>query len=388
MHRAVGEQLDAAQAPQIEDHAASDRRGADVAVAARADADGDVPRARDLQARRQVAGVERQRDGRGVHVVVARVVDGRGARVGGRAGQQHGTAHGRPERGQRPRRPAQPRQGDCAHTGADEYLRARESRHGGHSGRRILRRMTGVAALEDVCERAWPPGERLELDGAVLRFTHGFTRRANSARIDGGGGDLEGLITRAEHEYRSRGLRPGFRLTPLTPPTFETLLSERGYVVDTEAVVMVAEALPEVHAGPGDGVSLRPELDEEWLRVFQAVERRWPPEQDPGARWVLGSGDSPRRFALARVDGVPAATGYGRLEGEWLYIACVATFPEQRRRGLARVVSERLLAWGTAGGAERAILQVEAKNAQRRAFMRSSDSLRATSIATLSPGTD
>lgn len=222
--------------------------------------------------------------------------------------------------------------------------------------------MPDVAALEDVCERAWPPGERLALDGAVLRFTHGFTRRANSARIDAGGSDLAGLIERAEHEYRSRGLRPGFRLTPLTPAAFEPLLTERGYVVDTEAVVMVADALPAPPAAPGDEIALAAELDEEWLRVFQAVERKWPPEQDPGARWVLGSGSAPRRFALARAGGEPAATGYGRLEGEWLYIACVATFPEHRRRGLARAVSEQLLAWGAAGGVRRAILQVETKN--------------------------
>jgi len=224
--------------------------------------------------------------------------------------------------------------------------------------------MPEVAALEDVCERAWPPRERLALDGAVLRFTNGFTRRANSARIDAGGSDLPGLIERAEHEYRSRGLRPGFRLTPLTPPGFEQLLSERGYVIDTEAVVMVAEALPDAPggAGPQDELTLAPALDEEWLRVFQAVERHWPPEQDPGARWVLGSGEAPRRFALARVDGVPAATGYGRLEGDWLYIACVGTFPQHRRRGLARLVSEQLFAWAATGGARRAILQVETKN--------------------------
>ena len=77
---------------------------------------------------------------------------------------------------------------------------------------------------------------------------------------------------------------------------------------------------------------------------------------------MLGSGSAPRRFALARAGGEPAATGYGRLEGDWLYIACVATFPEHRRRGLARAVSEQLLAWGAAGGARRAILQVETKN--------------------------
>jgi ribosomal protein S18 acetylase RimI-like enzyme len=224
--------------------------------------------------------------------------------------------------------------------------------------------MPEVAALEDICERAWPPRERLALDGAVLRFTNGFTRRANSARVDGGGSDLERLIARAEHEYRSRGLRPGFRLTPLTPAAFEPLLAKRGYFVDTEAVVMVADALPAVpEATSGDGIVLESALDEEWLRVFQAVERQWPPEQDPGARWVLGSGDQPRRFALARVDGASAATGYGRLEGDWLYIACVATFPEHRRRGLARAVSERLLAWGAGSGARRAILQVETKNA-------------------------
>jgi GNAT superfamily N-acetyltransferase len=229
--------------------------------------------------------------------------------------------------------------------------------------------MTDVAALEDVCERAWPARERVELDGLVLRFTDGFTRRANSARVDGVAGDLGSLIDRAEHEYRSRGLRPGFRLTPLSPPAFERLLRERGYFVDTEAVVMVADELPETGEAPAGGaIALAPALDEEWLRVFQAVERHWPAEQDPGARWVLGSGDSPRRFALARVDGAPAATGYARLEDDWLYIACVGTFPGHRRRGLARAVSERLFAWGAAGGACRAILQAETKNAAAQAL--------------------
>jgi GNAT superfamily N-acetyltransferase len=229
--------------------------------------------------------------------------------------------------------------------------------------------VTEVAALEDVCERAWPSRERVELDGVVLRFTDGFTRRANSARVDGGAEDIDGLITAAEREYRGRGLRPGFRVTPLTPPAFESRLHERGYVVDTEAVVMVAEALPETVASrPGDGISLAPALDEEWLGVFKAVERQWPPEQDPGARWVLGSGESPRRFALARIDGAPAATGYARLEDDWLYIACVATFPERRRLGLGRAISEQLFAWGAGSGARRAILQAETKNAAAQAL--------------------
>ena len=229
--------------------------------------------------------------------------------------------------------------------------------------------MPEVAALEDVCERAWPPQERLVLDGLVLRFASGFTRRANSARVDGAEGDLGALVEQAESEYRSRGLRPGFRLTPLSPAAFEPLLLERGYFVDTEAVVMTCDALTAVAAlEADDAIALAPELGEEWLRVFQAIERKWPPEQDPGARWVLGSGSAERRFALARVDGEPAATGYGRLEDDWLYIACVGTFPERRRLGLARAVSEQLFAWGADGGARRAILQAETKNAAAQAL--------------------
>jgi N-acetylglutamate synthase len=249
--------------------------------------------------------------------------------------------------------------------------------------------MSDVAALEDVCERAWPPSERLELDGAVLRFASGFTRRANSARVEGRGEDLGGLVDRAEREYRSRGLRPGFRLTPLTPPDFESLLRERGYVVDTEAVVMVADAMPPpVPPRRGDAIDLEPELGEEWLRVFQAIERKWPAEQDPGARWVLGSGTSPRRFALARVDGEPAATGYARIEGDWLYIASVATFPEYRRMGLARAVSERLFAWGASTGARRAVLQAETKNAAAQALYEQLGFRRRHVYRDFVPGTD
>jgi ribosomal protein S18 acetylase RimI-like enzyme len=223
--------------------------------------------------------------------------------------------------------------------------------------------MSEVAALEDICERAWPPRVRIELDGAVLGFTDGFTRRANSARIGACVRDHGGLIAQTEREYRSRGLRPGFRLTPLSPPAFERLLGERGYVVDTEAVVMAADTL---HDSPVPttvaAIALAPVLDEDWLQAFKAVERNWPAEQDPGARWVLGSGQSPRRFACARVDGAAVATGYARLEGDWLYIACVGTLPAHRRRGLARAISERLLTWGAGGGARRAVLQVEVKN--------------------------
>ena len=79
----------------------------------------------------------------------------------------------------------------------------------------------------------------------------------------------------------------------------------------------------------------------------------------------------------------PPATA--RVEDDWLYIACVATFPERRRLGLARAVSERLFAWGAGGGARRAILQAETKNAAAQGALRAARlPPPATSIATSS----
>ena len=148
---------------------------------------------------------------------------------------------------------------------------------------------------------------------------------------------------------------------------------------------MVAAALPppaEPRLGADDRAAPEPST-RSGCDVFRGVERRWPPEQDPGARWVLGSVARPAasRWRAATASRPPPATRGSRTTGSTS--PAVATFPEHRRRGLARAVSERLFAWGArarrppGGPAGR-----RRKIAPRRRFTSSSDSARATSIAT------
>ena len=387
-HAPVGEYLDAAQSPQVEHDAARDGGGADVAVAACAHAHGELARARDAQGGGEVARVERLRNRRGVHAVVAAVEDGPDALVGGRAGPEHGAAHGRGQRDQRRRRAPAPRQRDGG--AAEQHLRPREARHGLHGGMPILRRMSEVAALEDLCERAWPPRERLALESLVLRFADGFTRRANSARVDAGGGDLDDLITRAEHEYRSRGLRPGFRLTPLTPPAFEPLLRERGYVVDTEAIVMVAD-----DAASGDlGATRR-------RHRARAGARRRVAGGLQGSRAQLAARAGPGRALGARIRDRAAAlrararrrrAGGHRLRPPRGRLA-LHRVRRRRSRSAAGSASRAPSASGSSHGPQPAARDVRScrrrrKTPRRRGFTHNSGSAPATSIATSSPGTD
>ena len=244
-------------------------------------------------------------------------------------------------------------------------------------------RMSEVAALEDVCERAWPPRERVELDGAVLRFTDGFTRRANSARVDGGGDDLDGLIARAEHEYRSRGLRPGFRLTPLSPPAFERLLGERGYVVDTEAVVMVAEALPEA-------AGTRRRRDRAAARARRGMAARLPGRRAPlagraGPGRPLGARLGRPRRAASRSR---ASTVRRRRPGTRAWRTTGSTSPASAPSPTTAGAGSRApSASGSSPGARLAArgapsCRSRRKTPRRRGFMRSSASARATSTAT------
>ena len=226
-------------------------------------------------------------------------------------------------------------------------------------------RMTEVAALEDVCERAWPPRERIELDGAVLRFTHGFTRRANSARVDGGG------------ERSRRPDRAGRARVP-QPRAATRVPADAALPAGVRAPAARAR-LRRRHRGRRDGgrraaASRRRggrRRDRARCRARRGMAARLPGRRAPlavragpgrplGAR--LGRLAAPlrarprRRRARGR-PGTPAWRTTGSTS------PASARFPGHRRRGLARAVSERLFAWGARSGARRAILQVETKNA-------------------------
>ena len=209
--------------------------------------------------------------------------------------------------------------------------------------------MSDVAALEDVCERAWPPRERLELDGAVLRFASGFTRRANSARVDGGGDDLGGLIDARRagvpqprpatglpaHAAHAGGLRAAAARARLRRRHRGGRHGGRG------AAAAGPAAARRRHR------SSRPSSARSGCASSRRSSASGRPSRIPERAGCSAPATSPRRFALARVDGEPAATGYARgSRTTGSTSRRVATFPEYRRLGLARAVSERLFAWG------------------------------------------
>jgi ribosomal protein S18 acetylase RimI-like enzyme len=223
---------------------------------------------------------------------------------------------------------------------------------------------TEIAALEDAAYRAVPAAQVDEVGGWLLRVTPGLpTKRANSvlARDHRSGHSLGSCLDAVERFYAERDLPARFQLCPVSHPAgLERLLLDRGYRAGAATAVQTAE-LDRATAAP-DAVTITAEPTEEWWRTWcTALALDAARASHVGA--LFGRIGQETAFAVAEVDGAPAATGLGVRDGEWLGIYNMATRPQRRHRGAARAVLGALMCWGRERGATTVYLQVERDNA-------------------------
>lgn len=203
-----------------------------------------------------------------------------------------------------------------------------------------------IRNLEYAAARAWPGVEQQWIDGWLLRYGHGSTRRANSAVPLEVHGDLSALPAIIDW-YAARSTAPLlvapdrlFRVPPGVP-------------VDGENVVMTRELTPV--PTPDTTVTMAPRPDERWLRIN---------ERDVPLDVLTAVVDGEVMFgtrgdaAVARVAVTSAPDGT-----RWAGLAAVHVAEAHRRRGHARALCEEMLAWAAGRGATRGYAQVLADNA-------------------------
>jgi ribosomal protein S18 acetylase RimI-like enzyme len=215
--------------------------------------------------------------------------------------------------------------------------------------------------IEDACLKAWPALHEKIIDGWLLRFAHGLTRRSNSANplrstLDA----TDALIAACETEYRERGLPVYFRIPSIVSPAMPARLNQLGYRSEGESLVLHAD-FAEATAQEDAAVLMMSHPTEEWFSTMARLQKH--DQVKAGIyRRIVGSIKARAAFAGLRHEGRMVALAYGVLHDGLLCLESVITDEYFRGQGYARRTLRALFAYARRSATGGPCLQVQADN--------------------------
>ena len=218
-----------------------------------------------------------------------------------------------------------------------------------------------IRLIEELSLNAWPAAQTLHFDGWVLRFSGGYTRRANSinplypAQLD-----LDEKIRDCEAHYRAQGLPVIFKITPDAQPAgLDAHLAGLGYRQDAVTSVQTLQ-LSGWDQQPS-GVTFSPEATPAWEDAFARMSGI--PERSRAAHREILRAILPQAcYAALHAEGRAAACGLAVLQAGYVGLYDIVTDAACRRMGFGERLVRGLLGWATEQGARMAYLQVMLNN--------------------------
>lgn len=215
--------------------------------------------------------------------------------------------------------------------------------------------------LEKSSLKAWPALEEHLYDGWVLKFSGGYTKRANSVNVlDKSTIDLVEKVLYCERIYHDRGLPTIFRITPLSPPDLDGLLKERDYKMLDPTNVMIKDIQP-MNLPLAQKSTMKIHDLDSWLEIFEGLRGK-PNKNGSIHRKIIQSIKGPCLFASTGDQGVIKSCGLGVLNGAYFGFFDIITHPSYRRQGFGSALVGHMMGWARENGAGMSYLQVMESN--------------------------
>jgi GNAT superfamily N-acetyltransferase len=217
--------------------------------------------------------------------------------------------------------------------------------------------------IEEAGLNAWPALRQMLYDGWVLRFSQGYTKRANSANAlyPSAIGTRE-KVAFCEAQYRARELRPIFRITPFAPADLDSILEARVYE-EIDATLVLHLDLSQFTLPPSEPVREIP-LDD-WLPIYCRLKSSSLKEHRTH-REILEAIPGRCHYASLAVSGEAVSCALGVLEDTFFGLFDVVTAPEHRKKGYGTQLISSMLGWARENDARHAYLGVVELNSPAR----------------------
>ncbi len=219
-----------------------------------------------------------------------------------------------------------------------------------------------IRHIEERSLNALPALQTLTYDGWLLRFAHGYTRRANSVNpLYAGTLPLDEKVAYCEEVYRAQGLNVVFKLTDAAQPaTLDAELDKLGYQWQAGTIVQMLTLTGSSFASDAD-VTADTHFTNTWFQAFAQLNGLHT-DAASTLKQILAHIQPRTCFATFVQDGQAVATGMAVLERGIVGLFDIVTDVEHRRKGYSTRLVSHLLAWARDNGAQQAYLQVVAEN--------------------------
>lgn len=227
-----------------------------------------------------------------------------------------------------------------------------------------LRQPIPIRLLESVTMNAWPGLRTYILDGWIVRYSGGFTKRANSVYpLWNPAGKTEPLIECCESFYEIRDQAIVFKLTEESQPTtLDDELADRGYRYTGETSVRLKH-LDDGRGSVDEHVTLARGLPSSFVETYSHL---WNLSEGHTEmfREMMRSSLCDLFSATLEVDDRSVACGLAVLDREFIGLLGIYVDESVRRQGFGEAITTALLMEGQTHGAKTAWLQVETENAE------------------------
>ncbi len=220
-----------------------------------------------------------------------------------------------------------------------------------------------IRILEELSLNAWPSLQTKFYDGWILRFTDGYTKRANSVNpIYESEYALDEKISFCEAQYGAKNLPTVFKLTPESCPEYiDKRLEERGYMRLDETSVRILDLLNAPFREP-EKVVIETRFKDNWINGYFKCSNTIDEETQLTAKRVLDNIAGKVICVSKVIDGQIVGCGFGAIEREYMGIYNIVVDRSFRGNGYGFDLMEGLLGEAKKLGVKTAYLSVVVGN--------------------------
>ena len=218
-----------------------------------------------------------------------------------------------------------------------------------------------INLYEELSMNAHPSLKTQHYDGWVLRFSNGYTNRANSVNpIYPGFIPTPEKVISCEEKYTREGLPVVFKLTDASSTELDAYLHKHGYEKKTPTNLFTANTFPS-HKSTRL-VTVREHIDSAWQDHFFQLNGLTDIDKIKTASAMMENIQSTTLCAQIETDGNVVACGLCVVERGYAGLYDIVVDSAYRQKGFGYDLCSTLLSESTRYGAKSAYLQVVAAN--------------------------